>query len=210
MVKLPVLLMQLLIFLFLSYIGIIYPLKYDKQYLLSEPFSEYVAVNFGLAVGGVIDISYNVNTSYNDSVSNSYVLLLVINEKQKNNWYGNIGSTSNSNNDQTQIQNKIYNLCTQPSTLRRQLFNSGNFFLEINEELGSDRYSVALLQCKLGNRASPVAATINAELKNPRPKSDGYSQLPIEEVILPRVLGGELILYALLILGSIGQIYYAG
>eukprot|EP01034_Spumella_vulgaris_P036637 gene36637-45192_t len=46
-------------------------------------------------------------------------------------------------------------------------------------------------------------------MKNVRPDSDNYSELPIDEVLYPRILEGESIVYSLLIAGLAGQIYLA-
>jgi hypothetical protein len=165
----------------------------------SGQFADLVVKEFGMAVGGTVDIEYNVFAQNEAQNYRSYVILLVLTHDQNEGWYGDIG---NSNPDVT-------TMCQQPSTVRQRVYGSGSITLDIDASIGENRFSVAVLQCFEGYSDNPVTVDVTAVLKNPRPMSDEYSHLAIQLVMETRILEGELIVFALLILGMAGQIYIA-
>jgi hypothetical protein len=162
-------------------------------------FADLVVSEFGMAVGGKIDIDYNVFVQDKTKNYRSYVVLLVLTHDENEGWYGDIGG---SNPD-------ITTMCQQPSTLRERVFGSGSITLDIDPSIGENRFSVAVLQCYEGYADNPVSVDVTAVLRNPRPMSDELSHMPIQMVMETRVLEGELIIFALLIVGMAGQIYIA-
>jgi hypothetical protein len=165
----------------------------------SSQFADLVVEEFGMAVGGRIDIQYNVFPQDGSKTFRSYMILVILTHDQNYGWYGDIGK---SNPD-------ITTMCQQPSTTRNRILGSGNIALDIDASIGEDRFSVAVLQCYDGLESNPVTVEVTAVLQNPRPMSDEWSHMPIQLVMETRVIEGELIIFALLILGMCGQIYVA-
>eukprot|EP01032_Pedospumella_encystans_P013610 gene13610-15660_t len=157
-----------------------------------------------MAVGGVVEVDYNVRPQNVSAPSDSYLLLLIMSSDQKDGWYGGLGKSD------TDVTQNINNLCNQPAMLRREIFGSGSIKFDIDYAVGLDQYSVGVLQCREGYTSNPVSVDLTLNMKNARPESDSYSHFPIEQVMEVRVLQGELILYALMILGMCGQLYVAG
>ncbi len=89
--------------------------------------------------------------------------------------------------------------------MRRQIQGTGTVHYEVIPSFGSDQYSVAIIQCLAGQ----TSVDVEVQMKNARPEGDSYSQLPIDEVLFPRLLVGESIVYSLMIAGLAGQIYLA-
>lgn len=166
----------------------------------ANTYGTLLSATFGLAMGGVIHVDYNVFNEGNSDGGTGYVLILVLNEKQRESWYGSLkyGETSSVNN-----------YCTLPSVVREMVTGSGKIGYEVDV---NDQYTVAVLQCL--STASPITVSVNVELKNPRPSGEDeetseFSQLPINLVIVPRILEGETIIYSLFIAGLLGQIFLA-
>ncbi|KAJ1437755.1 hypothetical protein B484DRAFT_428190 [Ochromonadaceae sp. CCMP2298] len=172
-------------------------LRLDHSTKSSKVFGEYVVSNFGMTVGGVINIDYHVTAEA--SANDSYVLLLLVSETQSKSWYEKI-------QDEDSVADNIDTMCNLPSMLRRVISGAGSINVPLTYDLGTDRYSIVLLQCRKGNAKNPVSVTLNVEMKNPRPYSSEYSQYAIQSVMLVRLLEGQVILYALLTLGMAGQI----
>jgi hypothetical protein len=165
----------------------------------SGVFGKYVVTNFGMTVGGLIDVEYDVgpvDASLEYESYGSYVLLLVVGEKQTEDWYEKL------EDDEIDMDQ----FCNLPSMMRRVITGQGSVTLPVTYDLGTDRYSVLILQCRTGNALNPTQVKLNVEMKNPRPYSDEYSHYPIETVMTVRLLEGEMILYALLTLGMVGQL----
>lgn len=172
---------------------------YSKE--RSGIFGDFLVTDFGMAVGGVVQVDYNVRPQNASAPSDSYLLLLIMSSEQKDGWYGGLEKSDTAN---------INNLCNQPAMLRREIFGSGSINFDIDYAVGLDRYSVGLLQCREGYANNPVSVDVTLNMKNARPESDSYSHFPIEQVMEVRVLQGEMIIYALMILGMCGQLYVAG
>lgn len=201
LIKMSILFCTLLL---ISFIGASYGIKetYSKQ--RSGIFGDYLVNDFGMAVGGVIQVDYHVVPKYQTEQFDSYLLLLVISSDQKDSWYDGLGDSDGD------VTKNINMLCNQPAVYRQELFGSGTINFDISYSVGVDRFSVGVLQCRAGNSENPISMDITVEMKNARPNSDEYSHFPIQQVMQVRVLEGELILYALMIVGMIGQIYVAG
>lgn len=157
-----------------------------------------------MAVGGRIDVDYSVGPKNVSAPFDSYLLLLIVTSAQKESWYGGLGDSD------ADVTKNINTLCNQPAMLRKEIIGTGSVRLDIDYSLGVDEYSVAVLQCRQGYSNNPTLIDINLVMLNARPDSDEYSHFPIQQVMEVRVLHGELIVYALLILGMIGQMYVAG
>lgn len=179
----------------------------------TEPFGYYIIKSFGLAAAGRIDIDYDVQLSaYNESEVNvlswfqpsSYILILVLTEHEVDNWYNNL-----VNNDQNTVKDNIRTLCNSPSMLRRTVYGTGSFEY-IPTKNNAQQFSIAVLQCETVYPQETVDVSVTVEIKNPRPYSSSYSQLPLEEVMVPRVVEGELIILFLMLAGLGGQMYLAG
>lgn len=164
-------------------------------------FGDFITQEFGMAVGGTIQIDYNVQPTYASKKFDSYVILLVLTRDQANGWYSDLKNDANSDS--------IMSMCSQPSMFRQELFGSGTLSYNIDYALGENRYSVAVLQCRSGYESNPVTVSVDLTMKNPRPNSDEMSHFSIEHVMEIRVIEGELIIYALMILGMLGQIILA-
>lgn len=94
--------------------------------------------------------------------------------------------------------------------LRRTVYGQGTIEYIVPTELGAQQFSVAMLQCETVYPQQTVDVTVKVEIKNQRPYSTNYSQLPLDEVMLPRVVEGVLILLFLMLAGLLGQLYLAG
>lgn len=177
-----------------------YKTTYSSQ--SSEYIGTYLQKSFGMATGGLIHLDYSVMPTNVSASFSSYALFLIVTEKQRTSWYDKISDSSLADN--------IDQYCTQPSMLRRRLFGNGtiNFFL--SNSIGHDRFTAIFLQCRKGTEENPTITHLSLQMKNAQPHSDEYSHMPIEEVMTVRVLEGEIIVYCLLLLGLIGQIYLAG
>ena len=161
---------------------------------------------FGLARGGKIHINYSINTTYvvnatyNDAIYYSNIVLLIVNQNEYNSWYIGAG---NSNG---------VSYCNQPSLYRKQLLTNGNVTYDIDMEYGQpSQYSVILLRCRdypsTTNNAQ-ISVDLKVSAKNPRPySSTSFSQLSIDEVMIPRVLEGEVIVYTFMLIGCLFQFY---
>jgi hypothetical protein len=180
----------------------------------STPFGEILAKSFGCAVGGIINVDYDITPASTLSTSttpyNSYFILLVVNEDQRSSFYSQIGSASDS-----LIAANIDTYCTLPSLTRRVIQSvpaSGSFnFTVTSSHYGNGRYSVLAFQCRQLNSTYPLRTHVHVESKNPLSGTDSsdYSQLPIQSVMLVRFYLGEIIIYGLLLIGILGQIYVA-
>ena len=167
-------------------------------------YGDFLVNDFGMAVGGIIEVDYSVAPKDITEPFDSYLVLLILSSDQKDSWYGGLGDSDNT------VTKNINTLCNQPAMLRKELIGSGSVSFDINYAVGTDRYSVALLQCRTSSSNNPISVDITLVMKNARPDSVNYSHFPIEQVMEVRVLEGELIVYALLILGMCGQLYVAG
>lgn len=164
-------------------------------------FGKILVSRFGLAEGGLIEVDYDVSAQHEDQPYESYMLINIMTNAERNNWYYQLDDSEST------IKANINSLCSQPAILRRVVYGKGKLSLRVDSSIGRDRFSVALLQCRDGSNGNPVRADITVEMRNPRPDSDdGYSHLAIEDVMVVRVVEGELIIYSLFILGLIGQI----
>lgn len=165
-------------------------------------FAKYVVDTFGMAVGGKIKVNYNIQPTNEALNTESYVLIVVLSYDQTDGWYSQVGNKDLS-------VSAVSTMCQQPSMYRRRAIGSGSFEIDVTPDLGENRYSVAVLQCYEGDENNPINVHVTAELLNARPHSDEYSHMPIDKVMEVRVLEGEMIIYALLFCGMLGQIYAA-
>jgi hypothetical protein len=168
----------------------------------SDMYAKYVVNLFGMAVGGKITVDYNVHANNEAQASKSYVLILIFNYDQQQGWYDNVGKNDLS-------ESTITTMCQQPAMLRKRAVGKGSFEFDVTPAIGENRLAMAVLQCYKGDKTNPVSVELTAELLNARPNSQEYSHLPIERVMETRVLEGEMIIYALLFVGMIGQIWAA-
>lgn len=148
----------------------------------SSIFADYVIKDFGLTRGGYIKVDYNVS-HYSMTSNSSYILLLVLDDNEKSGWYSDLDDDSK--------------YCQLPSFARLQASNQGTFDIFIPDSASDARYSLLVLQCRLPE--IPVSVSISASMTNPRPYSSEVSHLPIEDVMVTRVLTGELILYFMML-----------
>lgn len=173
-------------------------------------FADNVISSFGLARGGLINAKYDVSIggdlSSSDSLtvlSNSYILMLVLNSYEVSNFYQSFGSSATSPSD----------YCNKPSFYRHQILSlTGHISLNISETLGQDdQYSLVLVQCRKFTQYSdyPISISISADMKNPQPSGTDYAHLSIDEVMILRVLEGEIIIYCLFIAAMMVQYYLA-
>jgi hypothetical protein len=168
----------------------------------SDVYGLLLTKSFGMASRGLVKIKYEISATNDTAPYESYVVILILNEMQRTSWYNGL--------DKDVSSNSIASYCSQPSLVRKLVYGSDTIFYEIDSSLGSDQYSVAVLQCLSSLENNPVSVHVHATMKNVRPESDTeYSELSIEEVLYPRILEGETIVYSLLIAGLLGQIYLA-
>lgn len=168
-------------------------------------FSTFIVSNFGMARGGQINIDYDISSTALSptTISNSYILLLILNGQQAGNgWYNSIGSSS---------QSDLATLCTQPSQFRQQLTNAGNITYNISLMHGEvSQYAVALMQCRsIASLSDSIDISVTVSMLNPQPYSSDFSHLPIDEVVVTKVLEGEIIVYFLMILAMMVQYYFS-
>jgi hypothetical protein len=156
--------------------------------------------DFGMATNGIIDVNYDI-APYNSSAAySSYILINIVNSKQREFWYSSLEREFATISSQIASQ-----YCTQPAMFRQTAFGVGNFSYVIP---AVDQYSVVVIQCRDSGILNPISVSVSASLKNIRPSSDGYSHLPIDEVMIPRVLEGSSIIESLFIVGLGGQMYF--
>jgi hypothetical protein len=167
-------------------------IKVDTNVVTTEFYGTFVAESFGMAANGIIEIDYNVVAQNLSTTYNGYTMILIITEDQRTAWYSSLNSQS----------------CNQPSYLRRQIFGNGKLNFTIDSRIGSNLYSVVLLQC-LTSEYNPIQINLNTQLLNPRPLGTGYSHMSINNVLEVRVYEGSLIMYCLLLLGLVLQLYFA-
>lgn len=187
----------ILLFLFIccSFL-IVFSVKTDYSRTSSGFFADNVVNAFGMAVGGIITIDYNIQQENNSILTDSYVLILVVNERQRISWYNSLSPSTS----------QVDTLCAQPSTQRIVATGQGNWNITVDEGLGSNQYSVLAMQCRV-DTGGPVSVKLHVEMKNIQPSGSGYSQLGIEKVTLVNLYGGEIIIYVLLLVGLLGQMY---
>lgn len=185
--------------LFFISIFFVNSLKKDYSRSSSTYFADYVVQQFGLATGALVTIDYDIQPQTN-SVYGSYVLILLVNERQRMSWY-----SSPSGSD----SNQISTMCQLPSYKRIIATEPGSWNVTIDDSAGSNQYSIVVIQCRSSTADNPVTVSVHAELRNPKPSGDGYNQLGIEQVMLVNFYGGVIIIYVLLLLGLMGQMFLA-
>ncbi|RYH32723.1 hypothetical protein EON65_00045 [archaeon] len=176
---------------------------YDKT--SASQYGAYVQKDFGMAIGGYIQLQYSVSAQNSSLPYDSYILLLIINGKQRDNYYSTLEQS------ESDIVAAMPSLCNYPSVLRiaAPVGQQDQVTLDITQSLGgSDLYSVVILQCRSGVESNPVTVSIKADMLNIRPSGDGVSHLSIEDVNMTRIYQGLIIMYSLMLLGLIGQFYY--
>lgn len=141
-----------------------------------------------------MEIEYQVvPTSTRDETYSGHVVLLLITDWQQLVWYtSTITSTTT--------------LCSQPSMFRRELLGQGRETVVISPDISRSLFSVYLLQCQASN--DPISISVTATMRNPRPSSSEYSHMAIEEVSGLQLLEGSIIVFTLLVLGVLGQLYF--
>lgn len=169
-----------------------YSIQVTRSYQSKSQFHDILINNFGLAVGGLVEIEYQVvPTSTRDETYSGHVVLLLITDWQQLVWYT---STSTST------------LCSQPSMFRRELLGQGRETVVISPDISRNLFSAYLLQCQASN--DPISISVTATMRNPRPSSSEYSHMAIEEVSGLQLLEGSIIVFTLLVLGVLGQLYF--
>lgn len=169
----------------------------------SDAYAVLITKAFGMASGGLVTVDYNILAQNASAPYTSYGIFLIVDETERDSWYGSITTTEKSFNLPSSY-------CNQPSIYRKQLYGTGSFSYEIEAEFGADQYSLIFIQCQPSNATNPIYVHIEAQMKNVRPQSTQYSHLSIDEVLIPRILEGEAIVFTVLILGLSGQIFFAG
>ncbi len=206
---------------FLSYLTLYltYAVKGSFEDTGSQSFGRLIHKNFGMAEGGIITMNYHVMAKNPLVPYTSYVLILILTEDEFNGWYGGLDTDKN-------VYGDMSNYCSLPSWKRLLILDAdnyhGQFNMTVNSDSGSNRFSIALLQCKVGSSANPVTILFSYEMKNRRPTTPleqqnnyqvdflgDYSHLAIEDVNLERFYGGTIIMYTLLTVGMLAMIYHA-
>ena len=167
----------------------------------SDAYAVLITKDFGMASRGLITVDYSILAQNASAPFTSYALFLIVDSTERDSWYGTISTTSKSFSLPS-------NLCNQPSVLRKQLYGTGSFSYEIDSSFGNDQYSIVFIQCMPSTATNPIHVHVEAQMKNARPHSSKYSHLSIDEVLIPRILEGEALIYTLLILGLSGQIFF--
>lgn len=167
----------------------------------SDAYAVLIAKTFGMASRGLVTVDYSISAQNESLPYSSYATFLLVEETQRDSWYGTLTT-----------KEKTFSLpstmCTQPSIFRKQVYGSGAFTYEIDPDYGADQYTLIFIQCMPSTSTNPINVHIEAQMKNARPYSSKYSHLSIDEVLIPRILEGEALIYTLLILGLSGQIYF--
>lgn len=168
----------------------------------SAPFAKAVVQKFGMAIGGLITIDYNVVPQSSESSYDGYTLILVVTENERSGFFNEIADSIVSN------PSVVANLCMQPSMARIVASGSGSFNMTVTSNYESEQYSILLMQCRSGVVTNPLNIDLEINMKNPHPTDNSYSHLGIEDVNLIRLFGGEGILYMLFILILAGQFIF--
>jgi hypothetical protein len=208
-----------ILLLLLLHTSPIHAVKGNFDYTGSESFGRLIHKSFGMAEGGIITMNYHITAKDSSRSYTSYVLLLILTEDEFNGWFGGLDIQANLYGDMSKY-------CSLPSWKRILVTNanaySGTFNMTINQDSGSDRFSIAMLQCRDGSDSNPITISLNYEMKNLRPTTPvqqqnnfdvdylgDYSHLAMEDVNLERFYGGTIIMYTLLTIGMLGMIYQA-
>lgn len=179
-----------LLFLVALVVQVVYSIIANFEYTSTGVNTNYVVTQHGMSDVGHIEINYVVAAVNPGFPSTFPLLLVIINEGQREGYY----STSGNN-------------CNKPSLYRQMLYpGQGNITYQPTT---ADQYSILLLQCRNSNPLSPVKANIEAILKNPYPSSPGWQYLPIDEVTYVVVLEGLLIAYLVMFAALSCQVYFA-
>jgi len=167
-------------------------IQVTRSYHHTDPFHDILIDNFGLAVGGLVEIEYKVTPSSRDMLYGGEVVVLLVTNAQRIIWYD--GSSTST-------------MCSQPSMFRRELRGKGREMVVISPDITRDRFSIFLLQCR--DSQDPVEISVTATMRNPRPNSSTeYSHKPIGDVAVLQLLEGKIIALSLLALGMLGQLYF--
>jgi hypothetical protein len=166
-------------------------IKVTRSYQSKNTFHDVLIEKFGLAVGGLVEIEYKVVTTSRDETYSGNVVLLLLTDWQEYDWYSSAD---------------INTLCSQPSMFRRELRGQGRETVIISPDISRNRFSAYLLQCRASY--DPVAISVTATMRNPRPSSSEYSHKPIEDVSSLQLEEGMVIVFALLVLGILGQFHF--
>lgn len=192
-------------------------------------YGRYLEKSFGLAERGIIEMNYYMTVEDTSLPYDSYLMLLVLTEKEKSSWFAVLEESDSS------IRSKMSTLCTNPSwrrilvTTENTKENKGHFNLTIGTESGiglsgtsSDQFTLVALQCRDSFADNAVTLHVHYEMKNARPSDDSttttsissstvdtsyYSHLAIEEVMLVRFYGGSIIIYTMFTIGIAAMIY---
>lgn len=190
----------------LFYMGIftakVFGLSQKVSEVFTGSFAKTVVKKFGMAKGGVVNIDFDVVPEYPNSEDNSYTLVVVTTEEERAGFFNEIGDSVVTN------PSVISNLCMQPSMGRLVARGSGSFNMTISDNYQSDQYSVILMQCRPSVASNPVHVNIKIIMQNPGPVGSSFSHLPIEEVNMLRIYGGEGILYMIFVLISLSQMIF--
>lgn len=155
--------------------------------------------DFGMATGGSIKIDYKITASDSAEPYSSYALISIVDVKERTSWFPNLTPDLKSLSSDT-----AGTYCTQPSRYRQVVFGEGTIEYTVPSV---DEYSILVMQCKTNTTANPINMYVQSDMRNIRPTGDGYSHLPIDEVMIPRVLEGCSIIYFLMIFGLAGQMF---
>jgi hypothetical protein len=97
-------------------------------------------------------------------------------------------------------------VCNRPSELRYHITTaSGNTTYTARS---TERYSVLLLNCRETKANNPIDVKVKVSMENLRPERNEISHLAIEEVMVPRILEGEILIYTFMLLGLVGQFFF--
>lgn len=196
---------MMLLLCFLINILYINAIVVDFTHTSSAPYAQVISLEFGMASRGLIKIDYDIKPKDINYKYDSYILFLVLNENQRSGWYSSISDYSLITEPST-----VSKLCNLPSTFRKVILGGNEKGSVSFEIIGSaSEYSVITLECFYGYLVNPITTTIKLSMENARPHSNAYSHVAIQEVIIVRIVQGECIIFGLLLMGLLGQIYFA-
>jgi hypothetical protein len=177
----------------------------DFTHTSSTQYAQANSLIFGMASRGLIKIDYDIKPKDINNKYESYIVFLIINENERSGWYTSIIDYSLITDPST-----VSNLCNLPSTYRKVILGGNEKGVVSYEIVGSaSEYSVITLECFNGFSNNPITTTIKLSMENARPHSNAYSHVAIQEVIIVRIVQGECIVFGLLLIGLLGQIYFA-
>ena len=188
---------------------------------LKSPYFANVLGLFGAVTGGTFAGSYSYNTTHFDDGSgghDSMLVVVLVNEEMEINRYSLYHEYPSEETQDLSTEN-IDELCQQPSHYRKSFYltaensgvqQTGNFMYTIPYP---DRYTAYIMRCLLGssNYSSTQSSNeldsldFNFELH----LSNWGEELPVEEISLINMCVFFIVVYTVLLLVLVGQMYRA-